>query len=277
MRAQKIKQMEIELDGIELQRGRLLSTIPNIPHESVPEGTSAADNVVVRTWGEKPALDFAVKDHVDVAQGLGILDMERAGKITGARFAVLKGAGSQLERALTELAASQKMGRFAGWWYTAELDPVYSRLRRDPRFQRLAAQAREHSQQQRALLDEMRRNGEVPRREDGVAPGGHRRVVHGRLARQRQPEFLGVAHAVGKRGGLEQGLGRDAAAMEAGAADLVLVDESDLQTELRGPESGRVAAGSGAEDDEIEVVRRADGHRRGWYARGRMYARRQPV
>jgi transcriptional activator of cad operon len=68
------------------------------------------------------------------------------------------------ERALTELAASQKMGRFAGWWYTAELDPIYSRVRHDPRFQALAARAREHSQQQRALLDEMRRNGEVPKR-----------------------------------------------------------------------------------------------------------------
>jgi hypothetical protein len=68
------------------------------------------------------------------------------------------------ERALTELAASQKTGRFAGWWYTAELDPVYSRVRRDPRFQELAARARAHRQQQRALLDEMRRNGEVPQR-----------------------------------------------------------------------------------------------------------------
>jgi DNA-binding winged helix-turn-helix (wHTH) protein/TolB-like protein/Tfp pilus assembly protein PilF len=68
------------------------------------------------------------------------------------------------ERALTELAASQKMGRFAGWWYTAELDPIYSRVRRDPRFQALAARARAHSQEQRAQLDKMRRNGEVPKR-----------------------------------------------------------------------------------------------------------------
>jgi hypothetical protein len=66
--------------------------------------------------------------------------------------------------ALAELAASQKTGRFAGWWYTAELDPIYSNVRRDPRFQALVAQARAHSQEQRALLEEMRRKGEVPKR-----------------------------------------------------------------------------------------------------------------
>ena len=68
------------------------------------------------------------------------------------------------ERALTELAASQNAGRFTGWWYTAELDPIYSNIRRDPRFQALAEKARAHSKQQRALLEEMRRKGEVPQR-----------------------------------------------------------------------------------------------------------------
>lgn len=68
------------------------------------------------------------------------------------------------ERALTELAASQKNGRYAGWWYTAELDPIYSRVRKDPRFQALAAQARAHRDQQRALLDKMRASGQVPTR-----------------------------------------------------------------------------------------------------------------
>lgn len=105
---------------------------------------------------------------------LAHLDAEQIGRPAhmfawerAAAFAML----GEDERALTELAASQKMGRFAGWWYTAELDPVYSRLRGDPRFQALAAQAREHSQQQRTLLDQMRRNGQVPRRGEGVAPG----------------------------------------------------------------------------------------------------------
>jgi tetratricopeptide (TPR) repeat protein len=68
------------------------------------------------------------------------------------------------ERALSELATSQKMGRYAGWWYTAELDPVFSRVRKDPRFQALAAQAQAHRDKQRALLDEMRAKREVPSR-----------------------------------------------------------------------------------------------------------------
>jgi predicted Zn-dependent protease len=77
-----------------------------------------------------------------------------------AAFAML----GEHERALDELAASQKTGRYAGWWYTADLDPVYSEIRKDPRFQALAAQARAHRDQQRALLEEMRARGEVPPR-----------------------------------------------------------------------------------------------------------------
>ncbi|WP_161813920.1 winged helix-turn-helix domain-containing protein [Steroidobacter agaridevorans] len=77
-----------------------------------------------------------------------------------AAFAML----GENERALTELAASQKMGRYAGWWYTAELDPIYSGIRTDPRFQSLAAQARAHRDQQRALLEKMRSSGAVPKR-----------------------------------------------------------------------------------------------------------------
>ena len=99
-RGQQIKQLEAELNTIEQQRTRLLALIPNIPHESVPVGKSSADNVVVRTWGEPRKFDFEPTPHWDLGQALGILDFERAARISGARFAILQGAGAQLERAL---------------------------------------------------------------------------------------------------------------------------------------------------------------------------------
>ncbi|HUE88618.1 MAG TPA: serine--tRNA ligase [Vicinamibacterales bacterium] len=105
-RSQKIKQMEIELDSIEQQRGRLLATIPNLPHESVPVGHGAADNVVVRTWGETRSFDFEPKAHWDLGTELGMVDFERATKLSGSRFAVLMGAGAQLERALINFMLS---------------------------------------------------------------------------------------------------------------------------------------------------------------------------
>ncbi|HQZ37399.1 MAG TPA: serine--tRNA ligase [Vicinamibacterales bacterium] len=99
-RSQKIKQLEIELDGIERSRARILEVLPNLPHASVSVGASAADNPVVRTWGERREFDFEPKAHWDLGPELGIIDFERATKISGARFAVLMGAGAQLERAL---------------------------------------------------------------------------------------------------------------------------------------------------------------------------------
>lgn len=77
-----------------------LARIPNVPHESVPAGRSAEDNVEVRRWGTPPEFDFAPKAHWDLGPELGILDLERAAKITGARFAVYWGLGARLERAL---------------------------------------------------------------------------------------------------------------------------------------------------------------------------------
>src|ERR1700730_9614203 len=80
----------------------LLSTLPNIPHESVPVGLDESANVEVRRWGAKPEFSFEPKDHVDLGTALSILDLERATKITGARFAILNGAGARLERALID-------------------------------------------------------------------------------------------------------------------------------------------------------------------------------
>jgi len=87
-------------DSYEKQMREFLSTVPNIPHESVPVGHDESANVEIRRWGAKPELDFEPKDHVDLGTALGILDLERATKITGARFAILNGAGARLERAL---------------------------------------------------------------------------------------------------------------------------------------------------------------------------------
>jgi seryl-tRNA synthetase len=78
----------------------LLSTLPNIPHESVPVGADESANQEIRRWGEPPRFDFEPKDHVDLGIALGILDLERATKIASARFAILNGAGARLERAL---------------------------------------------------------------------------------------------------------------------------------------------------------------------------------
>src|SRR5581483_1368405 len=77
-----------------------LARVPNLTRDEVPTGSSEADNVVVKTWGDKPKLDFEPKPHWDVGEGVGILDLERAAKLSGARFAVYMGTGARLERAL---------------------------------------------------------------------------------------------------------------------------------------------------------------------------------
>ena len=99
-RGQQIKQLETELDAIEQQRSAALMTIPNLPHESVPQGKSAEDNVEVRRIGEPRAFDFEPTPHWDLGPALGILDFERATRMSGARFCVLMGAGARLARAL---------------------------------------------------------------------------------------------------------------------------------------------------------------------------------
>jgi seryl-tRNA synthetase len=119
-RSQKIKQLEIELEAAERQRTLLLETLPNLPHASVPVGSSAADNVVVRTWGEPRAFDFEPKAHWDLGPELGIIDFERATKISGARFAILMGEGAQLERALINFMLSLHTGEHG---YTEVLPP----------------------------------------------------------------------------------------------------------------------------------------------------------
>ena len=99
-RAGRIRELEAELAEVERTRDALMLTLPNLPHESVPVGSSAAENVEVRRWGAPPAFAFAPKPHWDLGAALGILDFERAARMSGARFSVLTGAGARLARAL---------------------------------------------------------------------------------------------------------------------------------------------------------------------------------
>lgn len=98
----KDKQTELEKQRDEAvsEMNELLANLPNIPAEDVPVGADESANKEIRKWGEPKEFDFEVKDHVDLGESLGILDLERATKIAGSRFAILNGAGARLERAL---------------------------------------------------------------------------------------------------------------------------------------------------------------------------------
>jgi seryl-tRNA synthetase len=98
--SQRIKALDDELAEIEKQLQEILLFIPNMPHESVVVGKDEKDNPVVKVWGEKPSFNFEPKPHWDIGEQLGILDFERAAKMTGARFTLYWGAGAELERAL---------------------------------------------------------------------------------------------------------------------------------------------------------------------------------
>ena len=99
-RALQIRQLEVQLDLVEQQRSTLLLTIPNLPHVSVPVGKGADDNQEVRRCGEPRAFEFEPRAHWDLGPALGIIDFERATKMSGSRFSVLMGAGARLARAL---------------------------------------------------------------------------------------------------------------------------------------------------------------------------------
>jgi seryl-tRNA synthetase len=96
----RIQEAEEALGALEARVQALLLVVPNPPHPSVPVGTSDADNVTVRAWGEPARFDFTPRPHFELGDALGIFDFERAAKISGARFAVLRGDGARLQRAL---------------------------------------------------------------------------------------------------------------------------------------------------------------------------------
>ena len=98
--SEQIKADDERVTSLDERLKYFLLTIPNIPHTSVPVGKSAADNVEVRRWGAPPEFDFTPRPHWEVGEGAGILDLPAAVKIAGARFAVYKGLGARLERAI---------------------------------------------------------------------------------------------------------------------------------------------------------------------------------
>ncbi len=98
---ERIKTIDQELKTIETDLNEIVMEIPNLCHESVPKGVDDSENLELRTWGEVPSFSYEPKAHWELGENLGILDFERAAKLSGARFALLKGFASRLERALT--------------------------------------------------------------------------------------------------------------------------------------------------------------------------------
>lgn len=103
----EITTLEKKVNESEEKVNYYLMRLPNLLHESVPTGKDESDNVQIRTWGEIPKVGFPVKDHIDLGLSLGIMDIERAGKIAGARFFFLKGEGVLLDMALMSFALGE--------------------------------------------------------------------------------------------------------------------------------------------------------------------------
>ena len=118
--SQHIKELDQELNKIEQTLQKIVMAIPNLCHDSVPVGQDEADNIEVKKWGAKPTFSFTPKPHWELGEQLDIIDFDRAAKIAGARFALLKGFAAKLERALTNFMLdvhTQKHG------YTEVLPP----------------------------------------------------------------------------------------------------------------------------------------------------------
>ena len=118
--SEKIKELDAEVSKVDADLSQWALTIPNIPHPSVPKGTSDEDNVEIRRFGEPPAFSFEPKPHWELGADLGILDAETAGKISGSRFTVYRGDGARLERAITNFFLDTHVDKHG---YTEVLPP----------------------------------------------------------------------------------------------------------------------------------------------------------
>ncbi|MDG6963904.1 MAG: serine--tRNA ligase [Nitrososphaerota archaeon] len=101
---QKIKALDLEADKANERLTKILMSLPNILHSSVPDGKDESESVTARTWGGKPEFDFKPRDHMDILTSLGMVDMERGAKVAGARFYFLKGDAVRLEHAIMQYA-----------------------------------------------------------------------------------------------------------------------------------------------------------------------------
>jgi seryl-tRNA synthetase len=117
---EQIQELEKAAEEYDGRLQKVLTGLPNIPHESVPVGKSAENNVEVRRWGTPPNFDFAAKPHWEIGEQLGVLDLERAAKLSGARFAVYWDLGAKLERALSNFMLDLHTGQHG---YTEVLPP----------------------------------------------------------------------------------------------------------------------------------------------------------
>lgn len=108
---QEIRENDALLDELSSEFDRLMLQVPNIPHDDVPDGKDDADSVEIRRWGEARAFDFEPLDHVELGKKLQILDIERAGRMSGTRNYILRGAGEQLNRAVLSFAMDHIMSK----------------------------------------------------------------------------------------------------------------------------------------------------------------------
>jgi seryl-tRNA synthetase len=118
--AERTKELDRELAEVEKAEQDWMMAVPNIPHESVPEGAGEEDNPVLRYWGEKPVMDFEPREHWEIGTALGGLDFECAAKLAGARFSISFGWCARLERALAQFMLDTQTGQHG---YTEVLPP----------------------------------------------------------------------------------------------------------------------------------------------------------
>ena len=118
--SERIKELDKELGAVEAGLKEFLVALPNLPHDDVPKGKDDTENRLEKTWGTPRVFDFKIKDHADIGEDLGILDLGRATKLAGARFPLYIGAGARLERALINFMLDSHTGEHG---YTEALPP----------------------------------------------------------------------------------------------------------------------------------------------------------